>query len=234
MGEKQRRSGLDELAAALPEGAHRSHRVHPGPLSLVGEQGDWTLPFRLELGDWVVVGEVKPIEGRLAITRLEVNFNSFEDGERRAFPPGGIKTTTLRSIPFDEIHREVRDWLRELPEWDRVGELLRMRVSQERATTHEATAGVATAARRRTRRGYPEEHYRRIAMRLLELQDQGWGRGINIELARLENVSRETIRDWISGARKRGFLGPGVRGRSGAVPGPRLSETPDDEEGDSR
>jgi hypothetical protein len=68
------------------------------------------------------------------------------------------------------------------------------------------------------------------------LQAEGIGRGILKEIAAREakrldrHVARETARDWVRGARERGFLTPGKPGRAGAQPGPNLYRIPSKEE----
>jgi hypothetical protein len=78
------------------------------------------------------------------------------------------------------------------------------------------------------RRGHPEEHYRFIATRYIELAGEGRSRGIRSLLAaemsdRLGiHVAENTIGDWLHRARELGFLALGQRGRVVSEPGPRL------------
>jgi hypothetical protein len=77
------------------------------------------------------------------------------------------------------------------------------------------------------RRAKPPEHYRRIALRYLELLKQGQ-RHVLKALAAEESeregrtVPRETVRDWVRKATKLGYLMPGTQGRASARPGPKL------------
>jgi hypothetical protein len=77
------------------------------------------------------------------------------------------------------------------------------------------------------RRAKPTEHYRRIALRYLELLKQGQ-RHVLKALAAEESeregraVPRETVRDWVRKATKLGYLTPGIQGRASARPGPEL------------
>jgi hypothetical protein len=73
----------------------------------------------------------------------------------------------------------------------------------------------------RGRKGYPHEHYRRIALRAVEL----FGEGHRDVLARLtdeEGKPYQTVRDWIHRARSLGFLAPTKQGRADFRPGPNL------------
>lgn len=78
---------------------------------------------------------------------------------------------------------------------------------------------------RRGRRGYPDDHYRRIALAYLDLQQQGVYRGIQKRLAEQEGRPWQTIRDWLAIATEKGFLTKGSKGRAGRMPGPRLYES---------
>jgi hypothetical protein len=79
---------------------------------------------------------------------------------------------------------------------------------------------------RRGRPGYPSEHYRRIALRYLELIERH--RNVLVVLAAEESeragrtIPRETVRDWVRKATERGYLAPGKPGRAEARPGSNL------------
>jgi len=83
------------------------------------------------------------------------------------------------------------------------------------------------------RPGFGRDFYRALALAYLELQEQGMARGIQ---KRLQDESElrfgrwlasDQVRDALSRATELGFLGPGVRGRAGRLPGPNLGS--DDE-----
>lgn len=84
---------------------------------------------------------------------------------------------------------------------------------------------------KRGRTGYPDDHYRRIALAYLDLLAMGNRRGILNKLAEQETnrlaryVPRETVRTWVRRARELQFLTAGEPGRAGAEPGPRLRMT---------
>jgi hypothetical protein len=99
-------------------------------------------------------------------------------------------------------------------------------VSEERRRWAQRVADEARSVTlRRGRRGYPPDFYRGVALDYLALQDQGVSRGIQKRLAQERGVPWETVRDWVHGATKRGFLGPGQKGKAGRAPGPHLYET---------
>ncbi len=111
---------------------------------------------------------------------------------------------------------------------------LARRLGWEEAPDEQEVARLAEVARRASeglpRRGRPplgDDHYARIARSYLRLQEDGIGRGILLALAEEERRPRETVRDWVASARRRGFLTPGQRGRAGALPGPRLPDYPE-------
>jgi hypothetical protein len=95
---------------------------------------------------------------------------------------------------------------------------------RERDTLTEIAARAAAGRPKRGRPGLGDAHYARIARAYLDKQAQGHGRGILNALAEQEGRPRETVRDWVAGARKRGFLTPGTQGRAGALPGSRLAD----------
>jgi hypothetical protein len=71
-----------------------------------------------------------------------------------------------------------------------------------------------------SRRPLAHDHYRRIALRYLEILEER--RDVLVALAQEESVPRETIRDWVRKATELGFLGPGTPGRAEQRPGPNL------------
>jgi hypothetical protein len=83
-----------------------------------------------------------------------------------------------------------------------------------------AAAAAAKQPLNRGRRGYPHDHYRRIALRYLERLEER--RDVLVALAQEESVPRETIRDWVRKATELGFLARGTPGRAEKRPGPNL------------
>jgi hypothetical protein len=101
-----------------------------------------------------------------------------------------------------------------LPDQDVTGE-------RARRTTEEASRP------KRGRPRYSPERYGRIAVRYLELIDEG-RRDVLVALAAEESerlgrpVPRETIRDWVRKATRLKYLAPGKPGRAESRPGPKL------------
>lgn len=147
-------------------------------------------------------------------------------------PETVIGSTVLRVVAKEcsAILGRAQALLLDEPEWLDVLEHFDLVVptSEEKQRARALAEAAAGLTLRRGRTGYPDDHYRRIALRYLDLQREGIGRGINKRIAELEtkhlgrHVARETARDWISGATKRGFLAPGKQGRAGREPGPNL------------
>jgi hypothetical protein len=97
---------------------------------------------------------------------------------------------------------------------------------RERELIRRAAASARREGLKRGRTGYPDDHYRGVALRYLELVDEGYGRqpgkGIRSRLARDYDRPPETVRDWIRRARELGFLEGGGPGRLDVRPGPNL------------
>jgi hypothetical protein len=79
-------------------------------------------------------------------------------------------------------------------------------------------------------RGYPIDHFRRIAIRYLELVAEG-RRDVAKALAEEEGIKRETARGWLRKATTLGMLGPGRPGHAGREPGPNLYRTEEKDDG---
>jgi hypothetical protein len=98
--------------------------------------------------------------------------------------------------------------------------------------TKKLAAAAAQRPLNRGRHGYPDDHYRRIALRYLKLVEER--RDVLVALAQEESeglgrdVPRETVRDWVRRATELGFLLPGTPGRASKRPGPNLYRKDDD------
>ena len=206
--------------------------------------------------DWVLNGMLRLAEGRLVLSSLEVALSAQPaDADRPRHPDevpaGGVTSTVLRAIPTGRLlaqarlaliaSDEVGHSIASLAEHSdgatsavaaQLAEIFRVGDDEQRARAAEAAERARGAELRRGRKGYPDDHYRRIALAYLDLQSQGVTRGILDRIAEQEGRKRDTIRDWIHQAREREFLTKGTPGRAGAQPGPRLYEF--DNEGDQR
>jgi hypothetical protein len=165
-------------------------------------------------------------EQHLGITRLEV----WPDTPG-AQPQGSLDGRVLRGLPLGRWLAEAHSRLADEETLAATGSgydpmLEEMGYSGASQDRKEWARRVAEEARsvtlRRGRRGYPDDHYRRIALAYLDLQRQGVTQGIQQRLAEQEQRQWQTIRDWVHIATKKGFLTPGSRGRAGRMPGPNL------------
>lgn len=82
------------------------------------------------------------------------------------------------------------------------------------AATHDRRLPRGLVGTKKGRRGLPDEHYQRIAHRYQELRMSG-DRSPCKTISEEESVNVNTVRTWISTARKRHFLAPGRPGRAG-------------------
>lgn len=144
--------------------------------------------------------------GRLVVQRIAV-----EAGD------GGVTTDVLRSVPLGRIVAQISGDL---------GKTLSPALDRKELARFRAVAAELQPPRR-GRPSKPPEHYRRIAELYLALQSEGFDRGILDEIARREStrnkpVARDTARDWVRKATVLEYLSPGVVGRAGRQPGPRL------------
>jgi hypothetical protein len=142
-----------------------------------------------------------------------------------------ITATLLRQIHIAEIRRRaVRAIFERRDDFEAAkGFGWPMPDEFETAALELAVEAAELPAKRPGRTGYPDDHYRRIALAYLSLLEQGEGRGVLKALAAAEGKPRETVRDWVRIARKRGFLTEGRQGRAGAQAGPNLYERREDQ-----
>jgi hypothetical protein len=177
--------------------------------------------------DWIVWGILAATPQGPILRRLTIE----------PCPPHDRREVTLavvRELSPAQVREQALSVLRveQGETWQAVAAWAGWRPSDEERAAHERATRAASESRpRQGRPPLPDEHYRRISAEYLRLQEQrGNARGLLGELAKRESrrqgreVPRETVRDWIHGARKRGFLMPGKPGRAGAEPGPRLTK----------
>lgn len=175
---------------------------------------------------WKVEGVLSVIRDQLVVHEIRVQPTTAE-----GTPPGaGLTTTVLRSLPLGGLVAALRAVVEEAPE--QVAELERSSgetFEELKKQTQRAARAVRGTGLKRGRKGYPDDHYRWVALEYLALQAEGWSRGILVELAKRATkhlgrdfVARETVRDWVAEARKRQFLTKATQGRAGAGPGPNL------------
>lgn len=91
----------------------------------------------------------------------------------------------------------------------------------------EHAENAASEVLRRGNVGYPDAHYKRIALRYLELRSEGHRDPIQIIAAEETThlgraVPPQTVRTWLRGAQKREWLAKSRRGIAGLEPGPKV------------
>lgn len=175
--------------------------------------------FRMDWGYYDVWGDFVGPDGP---------FGPEEDDDEDQEPADGplITSDLLRRIPLGTIIARAQRSLAQ-DEWRQEGIMVLM--GPDRAPenmTPAETEALETGARAaaETRRGRPpvsDEHLSAVAHAYLEQAQRG--PGLTSRLASQFDRPEATVRDWITMARRRGFLTPAVRGRRGAAPGPRLS-----------
>jgi hypothetical protein len=154
--------------------------------------------------------------------------------ETREAPEGGISAEVWKSVRIGEIRRLVRNQIEEaarteerVQEWMKSGGLQSYDVPR---TARSLRARLRDGGGHPGRRGYPELHYRRVAIKYLQLCGANGPRRINQALAEWlgiqlgYEVSNATAASHVHTARQRGFLGPTKPGRANCEPGPRLLE----------
>lgn len=176
---------------------------------------------------WAFVAEVRTAGGELVVAELSIRP---PQGFDAPVPGSGVTADLLRTISVAEVLRAVRE---ELP--------ATLAISREYAATtgtkldaktvrriKKAVAAVAPADLRRGRTPYPDDFYREVALRYLELQAQGQRRQIRKTLAeewapKLDReIPTDTVKSWLREAAKRQMLVFTGGGVSGAEPGPNL------------
>ena len=128
-----------------------------------------------------------------------------------------VNGTVLRAVRTEELIARARAQLMDMPEvHDAAAQLgLQVVTDEEKALAESAAALASDHERELGRTGYPESHYRHVALDYLELYHEGRGmtRGIRQELAGRYGVSDKTVGDWIHRAHELGFLGLGARAK---------------------
>jgi hypothetical protein len=157
-------------------------------------------------------------DGRISVRALRIEAAELDDA--------GIGSEYLRGLPIERLIGSFRSQAA----LERITADPDVDPDQLKAFRRKLRRMAKSATPSRQGRAFPREHYQRIAFEYLDLQSDGMGRGIVQELARRESqrvdhfVSPETVRDWVRGARTRGFLTPGRPGKAGGEAGPNLYE----------
>jgi hypothetical protein len=186
----------------------RDEAVIAGVVALVAVAGE----------PWLVRGILRASDDAARLTRVGVQHFTDAAGE--------VTSTVWKAIPVATIRSRALAWLE--PQAVIVGAVAEdpgWRIPEERT---QWARRVSAEARKqpliRGRGGYPPAHYRRIALRAIELHKDG-ARDVVKQLAAEERRPTPTVRHWIHRARsdEYGFLAkPEKQGRREFLPGPNL------------
>jgi transposase len=162
--------------------------------------------FSYEQDDKIVSGHVRVDGNDVTVTRLEI---------RPASPQAAVTSSMVLSVRIGEITASLRTLLA----LDRA-----KREGVAAFSYSPANAPAVKSAERPRRGGRPpvtDSMLRWVAEAYLLETEEGKPHPV----ARIaEKVGRpeETVRTWLARARREGWLSPGVRGRAGGEPGPKL------------
>jgi hypothetical protein len=174
--------------------------------------------FALHVADeepWLVRGVLRlTAEGGLVLRRVSVEHLTDEKAE--------VTAKAVR-VPLAAIRDRARFYLRQSTGDSALAalEVIRPLTSAERRRARRVASAAAVEPLRRGRKGYPESHYQRIALRAVELFESG-RRDVLRALEQQEGRPYQTVRDWVGRARALGFLEPVTQGRTDFHPGPNL------------
>lgn len=160
-----------------------------------------TRRFSYSGDEWAVSG-IARMEGSAAhVLSLEV---------RAAAPNGFVSASMVKSVPVGRI----------------VGSLQTLlaldKARREGAGDAEAEAPKPESSRRGGKPRVTDEQLRRLAEVYLDETAEGKPARPLSRIAEQFGRPEETVRTWLARARKEGWLAPGVKGRAGGEPGPKL------------
>lgn len=158
------------------------------------EVGTWRFEYKHETG-WIASGEVSGGTSALSVSKLEV---------RPAPGRSGVTASMLRKVPVGEI-------------------LLAATVNASRAIGAVPEVFEDEPVRRRPGRApLTARLLREVAVLYIAENAPGKPSGAMKRVADHFGKPEQTMRNWVKRARRDGWLGPSVKGRTGALPGPRL------------
>ncbi|MCC3652737.1 hypothetical protein LIX60_14950 [Streptomyces sp. S07_1.15] len=174
--------------------------ARPGA-ALNAAEGDVVATFecRPSTGEWAATGDVARHAQGLVISRLELSATD---------PAGnGITGSLLRRVQISDVLHVAR---------------AHVALSVYGGPEQQAGPQEKSKSRSGGRAGLSDELLRSVAVAYLAETAPGRPAGAVKRIAEEFGRPDETIRSWIARARKAGWLGPSVKGRAGAEPGPRL------------
>jgi transposase-like protein len=158
---------------------------------------------------WTVFGDVSRGAHGLVISRLEI---------KPAKTSTGITGGLMRKIPTGELLGSVRAWAAvEAAKKEGTRALL-----GEEPIQGVFREGDEKVQQRGGRTPLTDDLLRHVAAAYLEETAPGSAPGAMRRVADRFGRPEETLRTWVTRARKDGWLGPSAKGRTGAEPGPKL------------
>lgn len=164
-----------------------------------------TFECRTSSDQWSAVGDISRGAQGLVISRLEIQADQLTGS--------GITGSLLRRIQVGDILHVARATI----------------AAAARGSQEPAELQAAEKARSGGRAGLTDDLLRSVAIAYLAETAPGRPSGAVKRMAQEFGRPEETVRTWIARARKAGWLGPSVKGRAGAEPGPRLRDLTRDE-----
>lgn len=163
--------------------------------------------------DWAVRGRVRDGEGGPRIISLEIH--SPTEG-------GTVSASMVRSVPVGQIVASLRT-LMTLDRGRREGVSYDFPAGPPPGYAYTPLTGEPPkTARRGGKPAVADEQLRAVAEAYLAETAPGQPSRPMERIAERFGRPEETVRTWISRARKEGWLAPGVKGRAGGEPGPKL------------
>lgn len=166
--------------------------------------------FKHEADDgWSVFGDVTRGSQGLVISRLEIT---------PAEESSGVTAALLRKIPVGEIVAAVRT----KAAWEAAQRAGTKVITGEEAVPGVFDEGDSAVVRRSGRAPLTQDLLRQVAMAYIDENAPGKPSGAMKRIADSLGKPEQTARNWVARARRDGWLGPSVKGRTGAEPGPKL------------
>ena len=167
-----------------------------------GESTVGTFTYRRQDADWSASGELTRGHSGLVISALTLHSKG----------PSGVTGALMRRVQVGELLTAIRAQVAV----DTVN-----RVVDTGGPTF-TPGDIERPPRRGGRAALTDELLRDVAIAYLNENGPGMPAGAVKRIAVQFERPEETIRTWVTRARRDGWLGPSVKGRPGAEPGPRL------------
>lgn len=190
---------LPDMSSDQPEGSAEGvgERGEVRLTAAADGPGGTLVSFAWQGDDIAAEGDVSRRSTGLVISRLEVRSPASE--------PVGLTHQLLRKVPLGKILA-----------------VARARFAQNESAHLRLAGGPSAGTLPPGRVQVTDELLRQVASAYLEETRPGKDRAVLQRLADRFQRPKGTVRTWLGRAREEGWLGPGVQGRPGAEPGPRL------------